>query len=54
MTSAETSNHRSSEQTMYKIIEEIFGKKTCSSTRYLKSKKGGIILENEKILYRWA
>ena len=39
---------------MYKIIEEISGKKTCSFTRYLKSKIGDIILENEKILYRWA
>ena len=53
MARAETSNHRRSEHAMYKNIEEISGKKTCSSTGYLKSKKG-VIIFFLKIRDRWA
>ena len=37
-----------------KNIEEISGKKTCSSEGCLKSKNGDMILVKEKILGRWA
>ena len=39
---------------MYRNIEEIIGKKTCSSTGCLKTKEGSIIMDKEKILERWA
>ncbi|GFR69145.1 RNA-directed DNA polymerase from mobile element jockey-like [Elysia marginata] len=41
-------------KTMYKNIEEITGKKVCSSTGCLKAKNGGIIIDKERILERWA
>ncbi|GFO31859.1 Zinc finger protein 665 [Plakobranchus ocellatus] len=46
---------RSTPQVMYRNIDEITGKKTCSSTGCLKSKNGDIIhvMEKEKILERW-
>ena len=39
---------------MYRNIEEIIGKRTCSSTGCLKTKEGSIIMDKEKILERWA
>ncbi|GFS10001.1 RNA-directed DNA polymerase from mobile element jockey-like [Elysia marginata] len=39
---------------MYKNIEEITGKKACSSTGCLKAKNGDIIIDKERILERWA
>ena len=45
---------RNTEQTMNKNIEEIFGKKTCSSTGCLKLNNGNSILKKKKILKRWA
>ena len=39
---------------VYRNIEEIIGKKTCSSTGCLKTKKGSIIMDKEKILERWV
>ncbi|GFR85819.1 transposon TX1 uncharacterized 149 kDa protein [Elysia marginata] len=39
---------------MYKNIEEITGKKACSSTGCLKAKYGDIIIDKERILERWA
>ena len=39
---------------MYKNIEEVTGKRTCSATGCLKSKEGNIILEKGKILERWS
>ncbi|GFS01962.1 LINE-1 retrotransposable element ORF2 protein [Elysia marginata] len=39
---------------MYKNIEEITGKKACSSTGCLKAKNGDIIIDKEIILERWA
>ncbi|GFR67883.1 methyltransferase-like protein 23 [Elysia marginata] len=39
---------------MYKNIEEITGKKACSSTGCLKAKNGDIIIDKERILERWV
>ena len=39
---------------MYKNIEEVTGKRTCSATGCLKSKEGNIVLEKDKILERWS
>ena len=39
---------------MYRNIEEIIGKRACSSTGCLKTKEGSIIMDKEKILERWA
>ena len=49
MTTAQTPNYTAVgiEQTMYKNMEAIFGKKTCSSTGCLKSKNGNTILGKE-------
>ncbi|GFR88239.1 hypothetical protein ElyMa_000765700 [Elysia marginata] len=38
----------------YKNTEKIVSRKTCSSTGCLKAKNGNIIMENCKILERWA
>ena len=45
---------RSTPKVMYRNIEEIIGKRTCSSTGCLKTKEGSIIMDKEKILERWA
>ena len=47
-------DERSTPKVMYRNIEEIIGKKTCSSTGCLKTKEGSIIMDKEKILERWA
>ena len=39
---------------MYKNLQEVSGKKTCSTAGCLKSKNGNIILEKDKILDRSA
>ena len=48
------SRHVTNDNNMYKNIEEVTGKRTCSATGYLKSKEGNIILEKDKILERWS
>ena len=47
-------HQKSTPKVMYRNIEEIIGKKTCSSTGCLKTKEGNIIMDKEKILERWA
>ena len=47
-------HQRSTPKEMYRNIEEIIGKRTCSSTGCLKTKKGSIIMDKKKILERWA
>ena len=47
-------HQRSTPKVMYRNIEEIIGKRTCSSTGCLKTKEGSIIMDKEKILERWA
>ena len=47
-------DERSTPKVMYRNIEEIIGKKTCSSTGCLKTREGSIIMDKEKILERWA
>ena len=47
-------HQRSTPKVMYRNIEEIIGKRTCSSTGCLKTKEGSIIMAKEKILERWA
>ncbi|GFO42831.1 endonuclease-reverse transcriptase [Plakobranchus ocellatus] len=42
------------QQTMYRNIEEITGKRTFLSTGYIKAMNGDIIIDREKILERWA
>ncbi|GFS02384.1 RNA-directed DNA polymerase from mobile element jockey-like [Elysia marginata] len=39
---------------MYKTIEEVVGRKTCSPSGCLKAKNGDIIMGKEKLLERWA
>ena len=47
-------HQKSTPKVMYRNIEEIIGKRTCSSTGCLKTKEGSIIMDKEKILERWA
>ena len=57
MASAETSNYTAEVRNIQctKNIEEISGKKTCSSIGCLKSKKGDVFLKKKKkIPDRWA
>ena len=48
------SRHAANDNNMYKNIEEVTGKRTCSATGCVKSKEGSIILEKDKILERWS